>query len=520
MEQFKAGARGGPGGRRIVAVGSGKGGAGVSMVVANLGIFLAQIGKRVVLIDADFSGGGLHAWLGMRRPAVGISDVIGGRVARIQSALCETPVTGLFLLGGAGDLLGPAANETRIARQLLDDLRTLEPDFVLIDLPAGVNPLAIELFAGTDAGIAVAVPAPDAVESAYRFLSAVFLHLVRTCPEAEAASLALIERLGHGDGRSPSPREVVAALESAASPLAARARQLQSLFAPQLIVNQTRIKIDEELGEAIVSAAARWLGFAPRLLGSIGWDDNVWLSLRRGLPLFTEFSRSGACRNLERIVRRFLGQEFKDLLTPVAVPPPTAEQNLYELLEIYPGASEEDVRRALKRVRDWFGADGLAVRGACTDEERQGYQQLAAEAHGRLLDRSRRREYDRSHFPDGFRPAAEHAPGIRDSAAGAVTASRDSLPEVVLESDRIVDGAFLGKIRRERGVELEDISNRAKISISYLCAIEEERFDDLPAPVFVRGFVTEFARYLKVDSGRAVADFMAKYEQAGRSPGK
>ncbi|HUT77524.1 MAG TPA: P-loop NTPase, partial [Polyangia bacterium] len=413
MEQLKAVARGGQGGRRIVAVGAGKGGAGVSMAVANLGIFLAQIGKRVVLIDADFTGGGLHAWLGMRRPAVGISDVVAGRVARIQSALSETPVTGLFLLGGAGDLLGSTTGESQIARHLLTEMRSLEFDFVLVDLPAGVSPLAIELFAGTDAGIVVAVPAPDAVESTYRFLSAVFLHLVRISPEADAASSAAIERLAHRDGSPPCPREVVAALQEAASPLVARARQLQSLFAPQLIVNQTRIKIDEELGEAIVSAAARWLGFAPRLLGSIGWDDNVWLSLRRGLPLFIEFSRSGACRNLERIVRRFLGQEFKDLLAPVAVPPLTVEQNLYELLEIYPGASEEDVRRALKRVRDWFGPDGLAVRGACTDEERREYQQLAAEAHGRLLDRSRRREYDRSHFPDGFRPPAERAPGAR-----------------------------------------------------------------------------------------------------------
>jgi flagellar biosynthesis protein FlhG len=45
-----------------------------------------------------------------------------------------------------------------------------------------------------------------------------------------------------------------------------------------------------------------------------------------------------------------------------------------------------------------------------------------------------------------------------------------------------------------------------------LQAIEEERFEDLPAPVYVRGFVTEYARYLKVNPRRAVADFMAGYE--------
>jgi len=501
-------------------VGAGKGGVGASMVAANLGIFLAQIGKRVVLVDTDLAGSGLHAWLGMPRPDAGISDVVEGRVARIQSALVETPVTGLFLLGGASDLFGPTAGEERVASLLLDHLRTLEVDFVLVDLPSGATPLALDLFTGTDAGIVVAVPTPDAVDSAYRFWLAAFLRLLETRSAGDAEALFAIRALGRRGGRPPSPREVVAALEGSGSPFADQARRVRSLFAPQLVVNQTRLKSDEELGEAMVSAAARWLGFSPRLLGSIGWDDNVWLSLRRGLPLFIEFSRTGACRSLERIVRRFLGQEFKDLISPVAVPPPTSEQNLYELLEIYPGASEEEVRRAVKRIRDWFGADGLACCGACTEEERQEYQRLAEEAHGHLLDRSRRREYDRSHFPEGFRQAAERSAGVRESIAGTVTATRDSLPEVVLENDRIVDGAFLGLIRRQRGVELEDISNRAKISVSYLRAIEEERFEDLPASVFVRGFVTEFARFLKIDPARAATDFLAKYERARSAGGK
>ncbi len=43
-------------------------------------------------------------------------------------------------------------------------------------------------------------------------------------------------------------------------------------------------------------------------------------------------------------------------------------------------------------------------------------------------------------------------------------------------------------------------------------AIETENFEKLPAPVYIRGFVTEFARYLKIDPERAVFDFMAKYD--------
>jgi flagellar biosynthesis protein FlhG len=116
-------------------------------------------------------------------------------------------------------------------------------------------------------------------------------------------------------------------------------------------------------------------------------------------------------------------------------------------------------------------------------------------------------------FPEGVPKAPEKKfEDGRKALAGSVVSPHDSLPTVALREDQMVTGAFLGEIRRERGIELVDISNRAKISISYLKAIEEEQYDDLPAPVYIRGFVTEFARYLKIDPKRAVADFMATYD--------
>ncbi len=490
------------------------------MITTNLGIFLAQIGKRVVLIDADLAGAGLHAWLGADRPTPSLGDLLGGRVSRIQDAVTETPVTGLFIVGGSSSVLGDVVLDPERIERLVAQIHNLETDFVLIDLPSGLNPLTVELFAKADISIAVTVGTPDSVEATYRLLCAVFLHTLLHHPQADPASVAVLKRLGSQEGMSPSPREIIEELQSVGGALAKEAQNLSSTFHPQLIVNQTRIKADEELGGAMVSAAKRWIGIVPRLLGSVGWDDNVWLALRRGLPLLIDFPRSRACKDLELIVRKILGQEYKDLVFPAPIPPRTEEQSLYELLEIYPGASEEEVRRALKQIREWYGADGLAWRGACTDDACGDYQARAEEAHARLLDRSKRREYDRSNYPDGFPFTRDHLPNERDSIAGTVAATRDSLPKVDLTDDQLVDGTFLGQIRRERNVELIDISNRAKISVGYLKAIEEERFEDLPAPVFIRGFVTEYARFLKIDPRRAVSDFMAKYESQLEIRGK
>jgi flagellar biosynthesis protein FlhG len=374
-----------------------------------------------------------------------------------------------------------------------------------------MDQFTLDLFYLADYSIAVTLPLPDAIETTYNFMSAVWLRGLNKIFEESGIDEAADINLQECAKTDKNPRQVIKCLENIDERAASAARKFTRIFHPHIIVNQIRIKEDENVGSAMVSAASRWLGFAPMLLGSIGWDDNVWLSLRRTKPLLIDFSGSRACKDLEDIVRSLMGLEYRDLMTPFVISPDSEEQNYYELLEIYPGASEEEVRRAFKQIKLWFGIEGIACRGVCTDKEREKFQLMAEKAHAQLVDRSKRREYDRIHFPEGFSSMLNIDEHRQKSIAGTVAVTQASLPRVELSDDQFVDGAFLGKIRKERNIDLVDISNRAKISVRYLQAIEEERFDELPAAVFTRGFVTEFARFLKVDPVRAASDFMAVY---------
>jgi flagellar biosynthesis protein FlhG len=502
--------------RRIVAFASGKAGVGTSMLATNVAVFLAQIGKRVVLVDANFEGAGLGAWLGCPAPECHVGQVLFGGAASLDEIAIETPVSGLRLAGRSPQLFrGKALDEASLER-FGQAILGLGADFVLMDLPGGPSRITLELGAIADALVVCAMPTPDAVACAYELMTALLLEKLHGACDAVPAARACLEQLGMRPGPYPTAREMCAALGEVDAMLGRRAAHIAASFHPLLIVNQLRVKTDETVGEAMVSAATRFLGLVPRSLGGVEWDDNVWQSLRRQRPLLVEFPQSRACRGLERVVRRLLGIDLKDLWAEVVAPPSTQEQNLYELLEIYPGASEEEVRRGLKRIRDLFGHGALAMSGVCSDTERETYQRMAQDAHATLVDKARRREYDRIAFPDGFPHALVGGGSIRTPGlAQRVTRPHETLPRVEVPGDQLVDGAFLGKERRQRGIELVDISNRARISVSYLEAIEEERFDDLPAAVYTRGFVTEFARFLKIDPGRAASDFMAKYE-AGR----
>jgi cytoskeleton protein RodZ len=78
-------------------------------------------------------------------------------------------------------------------------------------------------------------------------------------------------------------------------------------------------------------------------------------------------------------------------------------------------------------------------------------------------------------------------------------------------------GAFGGWLRREREareVTLAEISEVTKISRTYLEALEEERFDVLPAPVFAKGFLREYAKYVGLDPDEVVNSYLTAL-QAG-----
>jgi cytoskeleton protein RodZ len=69
-------------------------------------------------------------------------------------------------------------------------------------------------------------------------------------------------------------------------------------------------------------------------------------------------------------------------------------------------------------------------------------------------------------------------------------------------------GAWLRTQREARGISLREIADASKISVRYLEALEQDRFEILPAPVFVRGFLREYARVVGLDPDEVVNLFL------------
>ncbi len=85
----------------------------------------------------------------------------------------------------------------------------------------------------------------------------------------------------------------------------------------------------------------------------------------------------------------------------------------------------------------------------------------------------------------------------------------DPQAQASTEDERESFGAWLRREREMRDISLREIADTSKISLRYLQALEDERFELLPAPVFAKGFLRQYARYVGLDPEEAVNFFLA-----------
>jgi flagellar biosynthesis protein FlhG len=332
---------------RVIAVAGAKGGTGKSMIAANIGVFLATLGKEVVVVDAAFGGATLHSFLGVSEPSRCLADFFSNKEAILEEVLVSTLVSKLRILSGEKDPAWAANPRVHQLQRLRDQVRELDVDYVIFDLSPGTRENILDLFLDADTGIVVSSAEPTAVEMSYRLIKAAF---VRSLRRSELGSLGKIsvEEARECEGGIPAPSDLLARSVSRYgedSEEVAAMRHHMSEIMPYLVLNFARSKADMVLGKDIATASTRRFGIRVPYLGQVEYDDAVWVSLRRRRPLLVEHPESRASKCVEKITRRLLAMESES-----ARQPELPGDSLYDLLEVEPTASDESIRRANRRI--------------------------------------------------------------------------------------------------------------------------------------------------------------------------
>ncbi len=498
---------GGPEVRHVITVGGGRGGVGKSLLTVNLGVYLAQLGREVLIVDADLSGSSLHIQLGLDRPPMADRDA----VEHVTVEPITTSVPGLRMLPSPYDPTASSPFRPGRKARWLSRLRSLPADYVLLHLGAGSSPATLDLFLASDVGLCVTVPDPAAVESTYRFLRSLYLRRLRRVLMKERFKLRLVERAMQSLEPLPSPLAVIDAVARHDKSLADIAALELHRVRARLVVNQTRLRTDVELGPTMQTMVHRYLGLTIDYLGHIEQDDQAWLTARRRRPLLVDSPTAKSARNLERIVRR-VAAVASSLEQRLPEPVPSLDQRatLYDVLGVPRGASDEEVRRAYKRQRELFTFGSLPLVSLLDDAQVRAELGRIQEAYDTILDPVRRRAYNLSTFPETDQEEAPRPSRVPVSQEQLMLQA-ELAREVHAETE--FTGELLRKVRESQGVGLEEIATSTKITLAHLTALEEERYDELPAHVYVRGFVQQLARHLKLDSSQVAKTYLRRMRE-------
>jgi len=256
----------------------------------------------------------------------------------------------------------------------------------------------------------------------------------------------------------------------------------------------------------------------------------------------------------------------------------------YDILDLKPDASPQEVREAYLRTKSTYNKDSVALYTLVSPDEREDMLQKVEQAYEILSNADKRREYDRHHglldpeaamLPPSrprankkivsidrvppmdslegedllIAPATDFASG-GEPGSGLFSSSEAPLPisgassgtggsgprtiqppplppgvgraaasgagemsvEIAEQSEWA--GSFLRRVREQRRVSIEEMAAVTKITKSYIVAIEEEAFPKLPAAVYLRGFIIQIAKVLKLPHEKVAGGYMARYYQA------
>jgi flagellar biosynthesis protein FlhG len=193
----------------------------------------------------------------------------------------------------------------------------------------------------------------------------------------------------------------------------------------------------------------------------------------------------------------------------------------YALLELPRDATHEDVERAYRMACATWADGSLAAYSVADDATLAELRDRVEQAYRVLGDVEARSAYDETLDPAGEAEGLEPELVFDEEEAGPASAELpaeiDDFEDLSGPEEGRWSGSALRRTRLARGIELGQITEITKVNPLYLRCIEEERFDALPAPVYVRGFVGAYARCLGLDAERVATDFTERL-QAARPP--
>jgi len=291
----------------VVALGGGKGGVGKTFLASNLAAELARLGLRTAAVDTDLEGANLHTWLGVTRPAASLADFVAGRETDAAKLLLPTRYERLELVAATHGHLAAAHPSGARRVELLQGLRRLDRDVIVVDCGAGLHPAVIDYFLVGEDGILVIHPEATSLENAYAFLRAAFYRRMQLAMMNHQVQGRVAECMDQRNERGiRTPHDLLREVQSMDSDDARRFVETMRAMRPRIVVNEVSSAEDVRLGFAVRNVCRTYFGLEAEYLGYLNRDEAVRQALREGRPVSEVAPQSDVAIYLRRIARKLV----------------------------------------------------------------------------------------------------------------------------------------------------------------------------------------------------------------------
>ena len=187
------------------------------------------------------------------------------------------------------------------------------------------------------------------------------------------------------------------------------------------------------------------------------------------------------------------------------------DQNYYEILEVNPQASDDEIRIAYEKLKTIYNPGSPGIYALFSPEEVKDILIKVEEAYRVLSNLRNRKDYDRMLKEEGEKVVVPAPIPV----ASDRSLEPDELREALGSQEIIFSGESLRKIREFLALSLDDVAKETRIGKNNLQVIEEENIQAFPAPIYLKGFLRSYAKCLGLDPYRVTSEYLERIAKKG-----
>ncbi|MCT4641640.1 MAG: helix-turn-helix domain-containing protein [Bacteriovoracaceae bacterium] len=200
----------------------------------------------------------------------------------------------------------------------------------------------------------------------------------------------------------------------------------------------------------------------------------------------------------------------------------TSQKNYYEILEVNVNSTSNEINEAYTRAKNTYNSENSAMYSLLTKDECESILSQIEEAYSVIGSVDKKKQYDEAkgfivkthtqtpqtniELSDDFKYQSVETKKESVTVSKNIATNKFSLEftkdeefERQIEQCECFTGDFLKSIREYKNVSIEKMSDITRISKTYLKHIESDNVEKLPARVYTRGFVYQYAKFLRLN---------------------